>query len=205
MFSFCYRFFFLLTLTLPLWAAPPSSEKSTPDTRHKDVSIDKINAYLNGITTLKASFTQKNPDGSHQKGLFFLQRPGKMRLKYAAPAEHLIISDGTFLIFHNPDLDESTHVPLDQTPAEFLVKENVDLTRDAQILDLQTGEQNVRLTLVRREDPDSGTLILVFHAHPFSLKEWIIQDQNGSITHVFLDHLEKGVSLPDVLFVLPRF
>lgn len=183
----------------------PLHAESVSEHTNNTPLLRQIETYLNKIKTLKASFEQSNPDGSLQSGLFFLQRPGKMRLKYNPPAQHIIISDGNFLIFYNPDLDERTNVPLDATPAEFLVKDEVNLSRDTKILDIVEGDNTYRVTLARQEDPDSGTLTLVFETSPLALKEWIIQDQNDSVTHVILKNLQEGVTLPSALFTPPSF
>lgn len=166
----------------------------------ESVFLDRVETYLNELTTLKASFKQMNPDGSLHEGLFFLSRPGKMRLKYQQPLHQVIIADGHFLIFYNPDLEEVTRVPLDATPAELLVKEKVTLRKDAQILKVWSEENRSFLTVARQDDPDAGTLTLVFSHTPFRLKEWIIRDQNDALTHVLLEEIERNTPLPPALF-----
>lgn len=195
----------LLVVFCGVYFVTPLHAETSLQNANKAPLLSQIETYLNNIKTLRASFEQSNPDGSLQGGLFFLQRPGKMRLKYNPPAQHVIISDGNFLIFYNPDLDERTHIPLDSTPAEFLVKNEVNLSRDAKILELVSDDETHRVTLARQEDPDSGTLTLVFNAAPLALKEWIIEDHNGSITHVFLKDLQQGVTLPSALFTPPSY
>ncbi len=165
------------------------------------IPLNQIESYLNELTTLKASFKQLNPDGTVHEGLFFLSRPGKMRLKYKPPVNQVIISDGHFLIFHNPDLDEVTHIPLESTPAELLVKARVNLKKDARILETGSTGTHYFVKVARPDDLEAGTLTLVFDQSPLTLREWIIEDQNQRITHVILDHVQKDISLPEALFI----
>lgn len=183
-----------------IFADPPSLD--APSLVSDSVS-GQVQTYINQITTLKATFRQHNADGTSLEGLFFLSRPGKMRLKYRAPSHQVIISDGHFLIFHNPELDETTHIPLESTPAELLVKEQVNLKQDARIIQTEVSEEKVMIRLTRQDDPQSGVLTLIFKRHPFELREWIIEDQNQGITHVTLENLKKDLPLPEALFKNP--
>ena len=64
------------------------------------VSLDNLNSYINGLSTVKASFEQINSDGSIDTGILYIRRPGKMRLEYAAPNNALVIAGaGSVAIF----------------------------------------------------------------------------------------------------------
>ena len=64
--------------------------------------LERIQDYLNGITTVTADFTQVAPDGSLTGGKFFLKRPGKMRWQYSPPTPLLMIADGTAKVSTSP-------------------------------------------------------------------------------------------------------
>ena len=50
-----------------------------------DALLRRVEAYLNGITTLAANFLQVNHDGSISEGETVISRPGRMPLPYAPP------------------------------------------------------------------------------------------------------------------------
>ena len=56
--------------------------------------LDRISAYLNAIHTMKGSFVQLGPDGQIDEGVFYIEKPGRMRFEYHAPNPVLIVSDG---------------------------------------------------------------------------------------------------------------
>src|SRR5437016_2028338 len=74
-----------------------SQASTTPLPQASPTSIAKVESYLNGVKTLTAQFLQTNPDGSVATGVFYLNRPGKMRLAYNPPSKLLIVADGDTL------------------------------------------------------------------------------------------------------------
>ncbi|MGH7189031.1 MAG: LolA family protein, partial [Acetobacteraceae bacterium] len=50
-----------------------------PLTPQDQAELGQIQAYLNGLTSLKAKFLQIAPDGSASQGIAWLERPGRMR------------------------------------------------------------------------------------------------------------------------------
>jgi outer membrane lipoprotein-sorting protein len=58
-------------------------------------------------------------------------------------------------------------------------------------------------TTVRAQDPahpEYGNIELKFTGNPVELRQWIINDGNGTKTTVVLGDLQKGGSLPNKLF-----
>jgi len=87
--------------------------------------------FLDGVKSFQASFTQTQTDERGQKiqsssGVMALSRPGKFRWQYAAPAEQLIVTDGTKLWLYDQDLKQVTVRPAEEalqgTPAALLAQ-----------------------------------------------------------------------------------
>ena len=57
--------------------------------------INKIENYINSITTFKSNFLQTASTGERSGGILFLDRPGKMRVQYDEPSPILLVSDGS--------------------------------------------------------------------------------------------------------------
>jgi outer membrane lipoprotein-sorting protein len=170
--------------------------------------LAKVEAYLNSFRTLKARFTQLNPDGSQASGMFYLWRPGRMRLSYegvssTSPSmanKHILVANGDTIYDHDPERDETTEIPVDATPASFILREKIRFDQDIQVIRLEEKQGLLFLSLVKRDDPEAGTLTLVFHADPLTLIEWEIIDAQRLSTRVLLDAIETGVILDPNLF-----
>ncbi len=99
---------FAFTAT-PLAAAPAAS---TP-----------LDRYLDGLTTLRAEFSQRLVDGrgvtvQEAEGRLVVQRPGRFRWEVrpsGAEGGQLLIADGRNLWFFDRDLDQVTVKPADAT------------------------------------------------------------------------------------------
>ena len=53
------------------------------------------------------------------------------------------------------------------------------------------------------ENPEYGSIEMVFTADPTELRQWIIRDDAGSETTVILGELQQGMSLSTSLFNIP--
>ncbi|MBA4118975.1 MAG: hypothetical protein C0514_08815 [Candidatus Puniceispirillum sp.] len=193
----------LLGVCLVAAASHVMAREEQVELRNELVELKNVEAYLDGLRSLQATFQQIDPDGRVRKGTFYLQRPGKMRLKYEGSPQ-TVLADGNFLIFNNPDLDEVTQVPLDSTPAQFLLADHVSFGKDAYVTDFKEKNGKVYLSLVRADDPDAGRLTLIFRSHPLQLQEWEISDPNQRPTHVFLENVTNNVRLDPSLFTFDR-
>ncbi|MEQ9448775.1 MAG: outer membrane lipoprotein carrier protein LolA [Rhodospirillaceae bacterium] len=167
----------------------------------ESAAIEKAAAYLNGIDTLRARFLQVNPDGSTNEGDLYISRPGKMRLVYDAPTPMLLVADGAFLIYVDTEMNEASHIDLDDTPAGLLLKENLSFEDDDVRLErVELGASTVEITTSMAEDPAAGSLTLVFSDAPFDLRQWrVIDAQNKEVT-VTLFEKQRGLRLDGALF-----
>lgn len=172
---------------------------------HEEHQIKRVEAYFNHLKTLKATFTQINPNGRISEGRFYISRPGKMRIEYMSPDSKLIIADGEWLIYHDADHDETTHVPLENSPAYIILQEHVSFQKGVHVIKFSEEQNMLRLTLVRKDDPETGSLTLVLQKEPLQLKEWVILDAQGLETMVRLESLKEGGALDAQLFLFERF
>jgi outer membrane lipoprotein-sorting protein len=169
--------------------------------------IARIEAYLNGIDTLRSSFVQINPDGAQVTGELYYERPDKMRLEYDPPSRILIVADRWQVIYHDRRLKQVSHLLTGSTPLGFLLEEDIALSGDVTVTDVEEAGGELRVTLVQTDEPDQGSITLVFAERPLELRRWTVVDAQGLPTHVVLDGIETGVALDDELFVFrnPRF
>jgi outer membrane lipoprotein carrier protein len=74
---------------------------------------ESLRAFVRDVKAGKSTFTQTvtSPDGTKQKvssGNFSFARPNRFRFDYAKPYAQTIVSDGTKVWFHDPDLNQVT-------------------------------------------------------------------------------------------------
>jgi outer membrane lipoprotein-sorting protein len=126
-----------------------------------------------------------------------------MRFEYGAPSKQLVVSDGKMLAIQDLDLETDDQIALDQTAFRMLLRPDVDLIRDARILDLQEADDVIILTLVDKNPDAAGRIKLFMTKKPaLELKEWVTVDAQGIETRVEVGELVKGEPIEPKLFVI---
>lgn len=181
-------------------APAQSGNGLTLDDRQKAL-VDKVSNYFKDLTTLKGRFVQINSDNKRMRGKFYVKRPGRFRFDYARPSRQIVISDGRYLAVQDLDLNNEDRVALDQTPFRLLLRSDVNLIRDARIMEVQESDDMIILGL-EDKDPDSpGQIRLFLSRKPhLELKEWVTRDAQGLKTRVEVSNLEKSVDLDGSMF-----
>lgn len=181
-------------------AAPVQAQLSPQDT----ADLKRIETYLGNIKTMQALFQQTNPDGSTSEGELYLSRPGKLRFEYQPPVQLLIVSDGNFVAVNDLELKNVQFLPVDSTPAWFLLREAIKLSGDVTVTRFERGPKSLRVTCVQTKDANAGGITLVFQDEPLVLKQWIVLDPQHRLTTVALVDPRQGVDLKPEMFYLPN-
>lgn len=169
---------------------------SGPD--HADLT--RIEAYLNGVRSLKARFVQTAPDGSVTQGLALMQRPGRMRFQYDPPSPFLLVANYGVLFFHDFQLNQTTNIPLSRTPLGILLANQTSLSGEVTVTRFVRLPGQLQVSLVRTASPGEGTLTLIFADNPLSLRQWIVLDQQGKQTRVAFTNMDVGANIDSKLF-----
>jgi outer membrane lipoprotein-sorting protein len=163
--------------------------------------IGQVEAYLNDQKGLTANFLQVAQDGSTRTGKAWLERPGKMRFEYDPPDKQLLVAGYGVLVYNDPQLDQTTNIPLGSTPLGILLSQHVDLTSGNVVvtnIQQQPGEDDI--TVIRKGKAAAGSLTLVFGTNPLELRQWVVNDAQGRQTRVSLYDIDPGGPYPDSLF-----
>ncbi|PQO24458.1 cell envelope biogenesis protein LolA [Rhodobacteraceae bacterium WD3A24] len=172
-----------------------------PAAAQEAISLETLSRYFNGFETARAEFTQVNPDGSVVTGDLYIRRPGRMRFEYDPPEESLVIAGGgQVAIFDARSNQGPTQYPLRRTPLNLILTQNVDLTRETMVVDHFAEGNTTQVIAQDPENPDYGSLRLIFTADPTELRQWIVTDDMGRETTVILQNLRTGVELGPLLF-----
>lgn len=186
------RRFALLAPLAFLMPHPAAAEK---------IPLATLSAYLNGLTTVEADFTQINSDGSISTGKIYIKRPGRVRFEYAPPDRSLVIAGGQQVaIFDAKSNQPPEQYPLKRTPLNLILGADIDLGRARMVVGHTDDGTSTRVRAQDPETPEYGTIELVFTDSPVELRQWIITDDLGAQTTVILGEMKKGGQLGTSLF-----
>ncbi|MBF0268059.1 MAG: outer membrane lipoprotein carrier protein LolA [Alphaproteobacteria bacterium] len=193
---------FLLFQSVPLARAASVKAKPASLTESQKAEVSRAETYLNDMRTLKARFLQSAPDGSFAQGTFYLSRPGKLRLEYDPPSPMLIIGTGHLLVYHDTQLKQTSQMPIDSSPAGILVRQKIELTGgDVTVTDFAQKSGLAHITLAQTDDPQAGSITLIFTREPYQLRQWIVRDPQGQFTTITLSDAHPGIAMDQKLFV----
>lgn len=182
----------LAPLALMLLSLPAAAEK---------IPLAEISAYLNGLTTAQADFTQVNADGTISAGKLYIRRPGRVRFEYAPPDRNLVIAGSqNVAIFDAKSNQPPEQYPLRRTPLSLILAQDVNLGRARMVVGHEADGTSTRVRVQDPEHPEYGTIELVFTANPLELRQWVITDDLGAQTTVILGEMTKGGQLSNRLF-----
>jgi len=163
--------------------------------------VKKVSDYFNGIENMRGNFVQTTPDHKRMKGKFFMKRPGRIRFEYSPPSRQLIISDGNQIAIQDLDINTDDRVMVDQTPFRVLLRKDVDLLRDARILEVQEASDLVIVSLQDKAQDASGKVrIFLALAPEVELREWVTTDAQGLDTRLEVSALDRSKPVDAALF-----
>jgi outer membrane lipoprotein-sorting protein len=164
--------------------------------------LNKVSAYLNAITSLQASFVQVGPNGELDQGTIYARKPGRLRFEYAPPSPYLIVSDGITIAVANSKVRTVDRYPLVDNPLSLILREGVDLSKDARISAVERQAGTLRITATEKSGPMKGQVTLIFAYPATELRQWIITDAQGLQTMIALKNMKTEVPLGPELFIL---
>ena len=170
------------------------------DARQLD-TVKAVSKYFNELINLKGTFVQTNAEKQRLRGKFFVKRPGRLRFEYALPSKQLIVSDGTMLAIQDLDINTDDRLSLDQTTFRLLLRKDVDLLRDARILEVQEADDLVIVSLQDKNIDTPGRIRLFMTKSPaYEIKEWVTTDAQGLDTRIEVANLVKTEDIDTGLF-----
>ena len=191
------------TLTILFCMLPFQAQAQTSLSEAQLQTVQNINDYLNSFNTATSLFEQIGPNGERITGKMLMQRPGKIRFEYDAPAKLLIVSNGDWIGIENKKAKTMERYPLSRTPLKFLLAQNINLGQDARILDVFNEGDFSTITLEATDDKVDGKLTLIFEGAPLQLKRWIVTDAQGYDITVNLGDINFGSKINKKMFFIP--
>ena len=177
--------------------SPAALESLSPD---QVSALSRVERYLNDINTMQARFVQISSNGGYAEGEVFVDRPGHMRFDYDPPTPVLLIANGLTMLYYDKELKEATFLPIWEKPLWFLIREEVRFDENVEIVAIEEALGTLRVSLRDPDNPDGGTVTLVFTDRPLTLRRWQLLDPQGIETQVSLVNPIYGEAVDDELF-----
>jgi outer membrane lipoprotein-sorting protein len=193
----------LLSVPLLSGAGQPAPQRRIDFRGEEAQDLDKISAWLNGLTTLTAAFVQTSPEGKTAQGTFYLARPGRLRFEYRAPSPLLIVATGGNIYVRNSRLNTVDRTSVSDTPLRLLLADDIDLKRNPAVLAINRMPGALVLHARSSTNRMSENMVITFSAPDIQIREWVVKDLQGDPTSVVLSQVQTGTPLPDTLFAVP--
>ncbi len=191
-FIFCV---FALSLTNP---AAAMERALTPE---EETLIRAIGAYNSSIRTMAGRFLQIDSAGGRTKGTFYLERPNKIRFRYAPPSREEIISIGRGFYVINRQERTKFAYPQDKVPLRQFLADEIDLLA-ANISDVVMTDSFISITIFDESPVGTVQVALIFEIESLDLWQWTLIEPNGGELTFSIYDVVKNVDIPRSFFYI---
>ncbi len=164
-------------------------------------TAEKVEAYLNALTTFSADFSQIDPEGKEAGGKFYLKRPGKFLWQYDERQPVEIVSDGSQLVYYDKKLKEVTYTNAKNSLAGFLSRKVIKFSGDIKLLSATDENNEIHIVVTQKNKPEDGVLSLIFDDKTMQFIALNVTDQNGGMTKIKFSNQQLGSALADNIFI----
>lgn len=173
--------------------AAARAQDATGELNSKQIElVQKVSTYFNQMTGLKGAFTQTSAAGTRLRGKFYVKRPGRFRFDFARPSRLVIVSDGRYVAIQDHDLKTDDRWALDQTPFGVLLRQDVNLVRDARFFEVQDTGETIVIAFEDKSQLAPGPLKMFLAKEPkLELRKWITKDLQGLDTLIELSDIAR--------------
>lgn len=189
---------FRRTFLLSLLATPALAQTALSAQDRADLA--RVQAYLDGLKTLKARFLQVGPQGDVSEGTAWIERPGRLRFEYDPPSPFLLVAGYGVGYFHDRKLGQTSNFPLSATPLGILLADHVTLAGQVTATEVIRDPGQLQIALIRTGKAADGSLTLVFADNPLQLRQWTLEDAQHQRTSVSLTDVTLGGKFDPALF-----
>ena len=165
----------------------------------REETIRAVSDNFSAIPTMTGEFVQFGPNGEQSGGVFYIERPGKIRFNYEEPASIEVISNGKTVAIHNKKLKTWDFYPLNKTPLKLLLDDelNVDSTV---IRDIVSEPDLTTIVMGDNKIFGDSEITLMFDPASYDLRQWTIKDTAGKETSVMVFNITKNVRISEKFF-----
>jgi outer membrane lipoprotein-sorting protein len=164
---------------------------NSPFSPRQQEILANVSAYFNSFRLMEGQFIQFGPNGDQSEGVFFLNRPGKIRFHFKPPARLDVISDGSSVAIKDGKTGTQDLYPLSKTPLRYLLADHIDLTSDI-VSSVKEETDLVSVVIVQKSAFADGKLTMIFDRKTYELRQWVVTDAQGLNTSVAIFNTTVG-------------
>jgi len=166
-------------------AAAPAALAQSRLSAEDQAALNRAQQSLQSMSSVSGTFVETGTGGIQRRGQFWLQRPGKARFDYAAPAGMWLVSDGATVKQWDPRTRTLRQTQLARTALAPLLAQTIQVDQGVRIDRVQrTQNGGVTITARNARQPNAGALTLAFGGSPLRLTEWTLVESNGDFRRV---------------------
>lgn len=205
--------FLSLTVSLSLTLIPfVDSTGSMEESQEAEAVLEGLQIRYDATPDFVAHFTQETEVKTLNRriqaaGTVYFKKPGKMLWRYDNPMGQLVLADGEFLYFYQPEDKQVLKIRLSKaflsdTPLSFLLGIG-ELKRDFKGT-ITGSEEGVYVLRLSPKDGlgEIGRLFLGLEKKHLDILWARIVDAVGNVTTIRFNNMQRGVGLKDSLFRL---
>lgn len=171
------------------------------DGEQLETQVERLNAYVRSISTIRGQFVQSTSSGDLQTGTFFWKRPDQLRIEYDT-TPLLIVADGSNIAQIDKELETIEQIRIGWTPYKFLLARKFDLRKGAELVGLERTESASFATLRDKDGDLDGDFTMIFSEPELKLLGWTWENAfDGKVSFVLSD-IAEGEKLNPALFVI---
>jgi outer membrane lipoprotein-sorting protein len=126
-----------------------------------------------------------------------------MRVEYNKPTPVLIIANGSVLAYTDLELEETSYLSTNSTPASFLTRKNFSFfAKDVEITDFEKSTDTIKVGIVKKNKKEAGTFSLIFKTNPLRFVKMEVKNDLDEITKVSFTTVKFDETIDDQLFVI---
>ncbi len=199
------RFAQFLMIALLMLGSAPVFALDRALTEQEAQLITEINQHNSAIKTMAGRFLQIDSAGNRTEGTFFIDRPNKVRFRYAPPSREEIRSVGNG--FYVIDRAEETQYayPQSKVPLRQFLQEKINLF-EANIVNVVSSEDYISVSLSDETPVGTVEVALIFEIASKDLKQWTLTEPSGAELTFSMYDVQTNVEIPKAFFYIdPRY
>ena len=167
-----------------------------------DSNVSIFTDYLSSLKAVSIDFSQIDSRGQEASGKLIIQKPHKFRINYYSPYPLLLLGNKHEVIMYDYGLVQTTRVDAKENLFNFLLVDSKDWEKNFKIASIFETDGNIIAKLYNYAT--ERTISMVLLSEPLSLKQIIIDEPDGNVIEVFIDHLKHISTADKDLFFLPN-
>ena len=145
---------------------------------------------LNKNYPLEITFEQFH-NNKELKGWMLIGGKGKARTEFSPPNNYLIVADGRWLIFHDPEIERTTYIPLESGILQALLNPQSIIDTNKFRIEKKTDNRYISFSILLNLQNENQEVRIYFDKNNFNLKGWDITESTGQKINVKVISINK--------------